>query len=70
MATNNHGPWKVSRNPMLGDTPYQVYRLINKDDVDHSGNREYHHGGMAYADPARAEHIAKVLNDLEKRLCG
>lgn len=55
---------------MLGDTPYQVYRLINKDDVDHSGNREYHHGGMAYADPARAEHIAKVLNDLEKRLCG
>ena len=70
MTTTNHGPWKVSMNPMLVDKPYQVYRLINKDEVDHSGNREYHHGGMAYADPARAEHIAKVLNDLEKRLCG
>ena len=66
---SKHGEWKVSHNPDLGRKPYQVYRLIDKDEVDHSGNREYHHGGQSYEDPARAEHIARVLNDLEARLC-
>nr|AHF24056.1 hypothetical protein [uncultured bacterium Contig643] len=66
---SNHSEWRVSNNPMLGDKPYQVYRLKDKDKVDHSGNREYHHGGQSYSERGRAEHIAKVLNDLEERLC-
>lgn len=62
----NKSEWRVSYNPMLGEKPYQIYRLRDKDGIDHSGNREYFHKGENYRDRAAAEHAAKVLNNYEK----
>ena len=38
---DNCSEWKVSRNYFQGEYFYIAYRLINKDDSDHSFNREY-----------------------------
>lgn len=35
------GPWKVTSNILDGQKMYAVYRLIDVDEVDHSGNREF-----------------------------
>ena len=38
----NHGPWSVAHLVCgVGVSVWQVYRLRDKDAVDHSGNREY-----------------------------
>lgn len=60
------GEWKVSKTYAAGETYYQVYRLIDKDGVDHSGNREYHQGGRDFSDPLHAQKIADTLNRVEK----
>lgn len=54
---NKTGKWEVT-NQMLGDTrKYAVVRVINMDEVEHNGNREYtEHGYME--DKAEAEAIA------------
>ena len=36
-----HGKWKVTCNPIGDGYLYEVYRLIDVNSVDHSGNREY-----------------------------
>lgn len=38
---NNHGPWEISHTYGGGVSCWQVYRLRDKDYIDHSGNREY-----------------------------
>ena len=35
------GLWDVTTNIVDGEKYYQVYRLIDAGEVDHSGNREY-----------------------------
>lgn len=34
--------WKVTSNVINGEKMYAVYRLIDENKLDHSGNREYH----------------------------
>ncbi|MEG2081438.1 MAG: hypothetical protein RRZ68_07755 [Oscillospiraceae bacterium] len=55
------GNWKVSYNPMLGDAPYVVVRIIDTNCPEHSGNREY--GSEYLADKASAQKIADELNE-------
>lgn len=56
------GKWKVTSNPINGKTMYAVYRLIDINAVDHSGNREYA-GGWVH----NRETVAIVAEELNKR---
>lgn len=57
--------WKVTSNYVPGAGKYyQAYRLRDKDDIDHSGNREY--SGDVFADKAAAQAYADSLNGKEK----
>lgn len=60
MATSNHSPWRVSTNPVAGKKFYQVYRIIDVDQIEHSGNRETR-GGL-YESRQDAEKLAALLN--------
>ncbi len=52
--------WKISSNRINGETIWQVYRLLNENEVDHSGNREYFRGVFKKREDAEA--TAKSLN--------
>ena len=52
--------WKVTGNYINGEPVYRVYRLIDKNAVDHSGNREYATEYMS--SKRKAEAIAAKLN--------
>lgn len=54
--------WRVTYNPMAKPTPYGVYRLKNRDGIDHSGNREMAPGDVRYATKAEAQARAAELN--------
>lgn len=56
--------WMVSCNYFNGERHYQVYRLINVHDVDHSGNREYR--DVVFSEKASAQAYADYLNEEEK----
>ena len=56
--------WKVTCNRIDGVKVWAVYRLLDVNEVDHSGNREYATKYMA--DKAKAEEIARELNAGEK----
>lgn len=57
------GPWKVTSN-IIGDTKmYAVYRLIDVNEPDHSGNREYAGGYMLSREIA--EFVAEQFNEDE-----
>ena len=56
--------WRVTANPVAGKMLSGVYRLKDKDAVDHSGNRETR--GGYYEHREEAEHLAEVLNAEEK----
>lgn len=56
--------WRVSSNSINGETMYIAYRLLDVNEVDHSGNRE-HHGGYVFG-KAQAERAAKLLNEREE----
>jgi len=58
------GEWKVTSNPIGGKTLYGVYRLLDINEVDHSGNREF--AGNYVEDRQIAEFVAEQLNDKEK----
>lgn len=58
------GKWKTSSNSVGGERFYQVVRVIDTDQVEHSGNREYY-GGLLES-RVDAEAIAEKLNSLEK----
>ncbi|MDD3109630.1 MAG: hypothetical protein PHH32_03190 [Eubacteriales bacterium] len=59
------GPWKVTSNLIIDQKQYQVYRLRDMNEVDHSGNREYGSDLMTDLDAAKA--IADRLNTKEGR---
>ena len=66
MTNKNPSEWRVSPTSVIGErTLYQVYRLRDKDEADHSGNRETRGG---YYDSLRdAERLARTLNEEEGR---
>lgn len=53
--------WRVTKNPVMGDTPYGIYRLRDTEAVNHSGNRESRSGW--YANRSEAEAVAEGLNE-------
>ncbi len=55
------GPWKVTSNILGGQKMYAVYRLIDVDEVDHSGNREFATEYMDSKEKAKA--VAAELNE-------
>ncbi len=57
--------WKVTTNIVCGEYLYRVYRLLDANEVDHSGNREY--SGEYTKDKAAAQALADKLN-AQKRL--
>lgn len=60
----NCSEWRVTANPVAGKMFYGVYRLKDKDAVDHSGNRETR--GGYYEHREDAEKLAATLNDEEE----
>ena len=56
--------WKVTSNSINGSKMYGVYRQLDVNAVDHSGNREYHGGYTLSKDEAQA--IVDELNVLEE----
>lgn len=52
--------WKVSHNYVNGADFYQVYRLLDVNGVDHSGNREYLPG--VYEAQPKAQMMANRAN--------
>ncbi len=60
--------WKVTCNPIGGTKMYAVYRLIDVNEVDHSGNREFATDFME--DQMDALLIAQDLNEMEEKLNG
>lgn len=57
--------WKVSSNYAGDEKVFQVYRIRNTDEVDHSGNRQYY-GGIVN-DREQAVSIAAKLNEKEEQ---
>lgn len=57
MQNNN---WKVTSN-FMGEMVYQVYRIVDLDKPDHSGNREY--SGGLFNSKKEAQKHADNLND-------
>lgn len=58
-----HSEWRISTNPIAGKKFYQVYRIIDVTEVEHSGNRETR-GGL-YESRIDAEKLAATLNEEE-----
>ena len=56
--------WKVTSNSINGSKMYGVYRQLDINAVDHSGNREYH-GGYTL-DRNEAQMIVDDMNQKEK----
>lgn len=56
-----NGKWKVTSNYINDQKLYAVYRLINVEEVDHSGNREMATDYME--NRQEAESIAENLNE-------
>ena len=54
------GKWKVWSRCFYDSRYYQVYRLIDEHDIDHSRNREYR--GAVFSDKASAQAYADYLN--------
>lgn len=52
--------WKVSSNPVGGKTLYQVYRIRDLNEVNHSGNRE--NAGELTENKDEAQLAADLLN--------
>lgn len=55
-----HSEWRISSNIVAGEKFYQVYRLMDVNATDHSGNRETR-GGL-YESLLDAEKLAETLN--------
>lgn len=52
--------WRVTSNIIADEKMYQVYRIIDIEEVDHSGNRETHGGWTT--DLEETKKIADKLN--------
>lgn len=60
MTTKNPSEWFVSCNPVAGEYLYIVARLRDREQIQHSGNMEYH-GGYS-KDKEALEKVATQLN--------
>lgn len=58
-----HSEWRISTNVVAGRKFYQVYRIKDLSEPDHSGNRETR-GGL-YESRRDAEALARRLNSEE-----
>ena len=58
-----HSEWKISTNIMAEKKFYQVYRIIDINETDHSGNRETRGGYYERLKDAKA--LARRLNTEE-----
>lgn len=56
--------WRVTLNIIGGEKKWGVYRLRDKDAIDHSGNRE--ELGRWFDDEAIAQVYADVMNEEEE----
>lgn len=56
--------WKVTSNPIGGKTMYGVYRILDTNEVDHSGNRE-HYGDYVESREAAAAIAARLNAEAE-----
>ena len=56
--------WRVSSNYVGGKDVYQVYRLLDVNEVDHSGNREVI---GTFDDEKRAQWCADAKNRMEEQ---
>lgn len=54
------GEWSVISQIIDGEKIFRVYRLLNVNGIDHSGNREYR-GGL-FSDETAAQEFADELN--------
>lgn len=63
----NHSEWRISTNIVAGKEFYQVYRLLDVNEIDHSGNRETR-GGL-YESIRDAKALARRLNTEEAIKC-
>lgn len=64
MQNRRQSEWRVSTNPIAGKTFYQVYRIRDLSEPDHSGNRETR---GCYETEEEAERLAAALNAEEGR---
>lgn len=60
-----HSEWRISTNVVAGRKFYQVYRIKDLNEVDHSGNRETR--GGYYERLLDAERLRATLNAEEAR---
>ncbi len=60
MTVKNPSKWFVSCNPVAGERLYIVARLRDRNEIQHSGNMEYH--GNYSEDKEELEKIAAQLN--------
>lgn len=58
------GKWDITMNILDGEKLWQVYRLLDTGEVDHSGNREY--TGPIFNDRCAAQGYADYMNEVEK----
>ena len=59
--------WRVTSNLIGDEKIYQVYRLLDINAVDHSGNRHYYAGYTA-RDKEKAKIVASALNRAEQEM--
>lgn len=57
------GKWMVSTNNIGGEKVYQVYRLYDVQEIDHSGNREVY---QTFDRKSEAVGCADMLNQEEE----
>lgn len=57
--------WRVSSNYIGGQKRYQVYRMLDDGEVDHSGNRETI--GCTFRDYDLAVRVAEQMNGKENK---
>ena len=55
--------WKVTSNVINEKRMYAVYRVLDVNEVDHSGNREF--AGNYIDDRKAAQAAADVLNEMD-----
>jgi len=65
MNCPNPSEWKVTSNPFGGHILYGVYRLRDKNAIDHSGNREM--CDRWFDEKELAQELAKAMNEEEKK---
>lgn len=67
MTNKNPSEWRVGANPIAGSIFYNIYRLRDINEIDHSGNRETCSG--LYTTRAEAEVVADMMNEEEADGC-